>query len=62
MTTPDPLETMTIKDVCRLLKVTRKTAYRILVSWRVRIVRDGRIVRIFRSDFEAAVAKNTGHW
>ena len=51
----DDYEMMTVQDVMRLLKVSRLTAYRRIVAWKLRIVRDGRLIRVFRADFENAI-------
>lgn len=56
------LETLTMNDVCRILKVSRKTAYRLLIEWKVRILRSGRLMRVFRSDFELAITNRIVRW
>lgn len=58
----DPLETLTMNDVCRILKVSKKTAYRLMIEWKIRILRSGRLVRIFRVDFESAISERIVHW
>jgi excisionase family DNA binding protein len=58
----DPLETLTMNDVCRILKVSKKTAYRLMIEWKIRILRSGRLVRIFRVDLESAISERIVHW
>ncbi|MDO5582359.1 MAG: helix-turn-helix domain-containing protein [Planctomycetia bacterium] len=56
------LEMLTLKDVCRILKVSRKTAYRILSQWGVRFLRHGHFFRVYRIDFERALSEKTVRW
>ncbi len=58
----EPLEMFTMNDVCRILKVSRKTAYRLLIEWNVRIFRSGRLMRVFRADFETAITNRIVRW
>lgn len=54
----ESFETLTINDVCRILKVSRKTGYRICKQWGLRFVRFGNCIRVFKSEYEDAIKKN----
>ena len=41
------LEMITIKDVMKTLKVSRPTAYRLIVKWNISIFREGQLIRVF---------------
>lgn len=53
-------ELLTLKQVAAFLKVSKKTAYRMLIRWKVPIVRDGRFVRIEKETLLKALADKRG--
>lgn len=56
-TTTD-LELLTLKEVCRILKVSRRTGYKTCRQWGLRFLRFGGCVRVIRAEFEEALKKN----
>lgn len=56
--TTTELEMLTMKDVMRILQVSRPTAYRLLLKWNIKIFREGQLIRIFRHEFERAIQNN----
>lgn len=55
----DKIELLTMKEVCSLLKVSRKTGYRLCRKWGLQFIRFGGCLRIYRVELEDALKKNT---
>lgn len=51
-------ELMTLNEVAGYLKVTKKTAYRWLIRWKIPIIRIGRFVRINSNDVKEFLRNN----
>jgi excisionase family DNA binding protein len=57
--TRDGDEYLSVKDICRELKISHQTVRKWLLSGRLPYIRAGRNYRILRSDLQRLIAENT---